>query len=375
MARQPQPQQQPPEDDIPSVLLQKWKGLRNTVGPERLAPDELARGKNIDIDNAGQPRRRRGYEKKVSGNCHSLFTSAENRVYVVKDGTLGLLDFAYNFDPLLPEIGEYPLSYVQIAAEIYFSSATRSGKLLGGTIPTQWGHEEAPGRWLSPVVNPTPLLPQVRGKLLGKPPLATALAYWNGRIYLASGRALWATELYLYDYVDKTKNFKYFESDIQVIGSVTDGIYVGTKDGIYFLSGQFNEMKRITLSSYGAISGSLVYVPAELVNPNVPDEATAPSKNAVVFLTTSGLVAGLDGGELMNLTQDEYLFPNADSAAALFRRQDGVNQYIGVVDSGGTPVQGARFGDYVDAEVRRAGTWNDLSDGVVFGEVLTAEIV
>jgi hypothetical protein len=373
MARQPQPQQ--PEEEIPSVLLQKWRGLKNTVGPERLGPDDLERAKNIDLDDAGQPRRRRGYQKKISGDCHSLFNSVEGRVYVVKDGTLGLVDPNYQFEPLLPGISEFPLSYVQIAADVYFSSATHSGKLVGGAVAAQWGAEEEPGRWLSPVVNPTPMLPQVRGKLLGKPPLATSLAYWNGRIYLASGRALWATELYLYDFVDKTKNYKFFESDIQVVGSVTDGIYVGTLDGIYFLSGEFNAMRRVTLSSYGAIPGSLVYVPAELVNPNVPDQATAASKNAVMFMTTSGLVVGLDGGELMNLTQDDYLFPSATNAAALFRRQDGVNQYIGVLDSGGTPVQGARFGDYAYAEVRRAGTWNDLSEGVVFGEILTAEIV
>lgn len=95
--------------------------------------------------------------------------------------------------------------------------------------------------------------------------------------------------------------------------------------------------------------GSLLSVPEELLGL----ENSASSKNAVLFMTDSGLFAGLDGGICYNLTQNRVLFPDAASVAAMFRRQDGINQYVGVLDSQGSPASAARIGDYVDVEIRR----------------------
>ena len=72
-----------------------------------------------------------------------------------------------------------------------------------------------------------------------------------------------------------------------------------------------------------------------------------------MFLAKTGLCAGFNGGQSFNLTQNTMVFPDASNAAALFRRQDGVNSYVAVADSGGTPSSNARIGDYVDAEIRR----------------------
>lgn len=363
----------PPLPD--SVILQKFAGIRNTVTAERLAPDELERAVNVDIDDAGQIHRRRGWTRVVGGDFASLFTAANGTVYGVKNGQLGVINPNYSFVTLRAGVGPAPLAYVQVGPEVYFSSLTDSGVILPNGSIALWGAEVSAGVWLSPVVNPTSTLAQVRGKLLGKPPMATALACSNGRIYLANKRTLWATELYLYNYVDKTKNFLFFEDDITVLGGVTDGLYVGTKSAVWFLSGAFNEMRRIAVMSAGAIPGSLVYLPAELVNPQLTLDQSAPSKNAVLFLTDSGLVAGLDGGNLFNFTETDVIFPEAQSAAAMFRQQDGVNQYVSVLASGGTPADTARIGDYVDAEIRRGGNWEALVDGVRIGETLIADVV
>jgi hypothetical protein len=70
-------------------------------------------------------------------------------------------------------------------------------------------------------------------------------------------------------------------------------------------------------------------------------------------MTTHGLCIGQDGGHAFNLTQNHVWFPNAISAAATWRRQDGMNQFIATLDSGGTPADTARIGDYVSAEIIR----------------------
>lgn len=347
MAQPPQPVQ-PPD----SVVLNQFKGLRNTVTAERLAPDDLQRAQNIDIDNAGQIRRRRGYTKVSSGNFHSLHTASMG-TFVVKNGQLGRLDPNFTFHSLATG-GDDPLAYTEVAGDLYYSSLDASGVIRAGDTVEAWGSSTSAGDWYSPVVNPTPYLGEIRGKLRGKPPMATALTYYNGRIYLANGRTLWATELYLYNLVDKTRNYKQFEADITFIGAMSDGIFVGTRGGVYFLSGDtLDNLKMRLVSKAAALPGSMVYVPSDRVTSQIPGNQPYTSKIAILFLTTSGLCAGLDGGVCYDLTQDRVWFPDAVSAAAVFREQDGMSQYIGVTDSRGTPASNTRIGDYVDAEIRR----------------------
>lgn len=341
--------QPPPDAGLPpdSIMLQKFAGLRNTVSAERLTPEEFEIAQNIDLDDAGQVHRRRGYTRIATGNFHSLFQGSWY-VYAVKDGNLGIVNADGSFRVLKTGIGPDKLAYVEVDRKVYFSSLSASGVINKDQTVSDWGAVDSQGYWYSPVVKPTATLNPISGTYLHAPPMANVLGYWNGRIYLANGKDLWATELYLYDSVDRTENYLQFEADITLIGTVTDGMYVGTTTDVWFLSGAFKEMRRIPVVRYGALYGSLVTIPAELVGGE-----QSSSKNAVLFMTESGLFAGMDGGMCYNLTQNRVLFPSATSAAALFRRQDGVNQYVGVLDSQGSPSSAARIGDYVDAEIRR----------------------
>jgi hypothetical protein len=330
---------------------------------------------NVDIDDVGQIHRRRGYTRVAGGNFHSLYSDETGLVLAVKDNTLGVIYDNYVFEPLLPSAGSDPLDYVRVGETVYFSSAVASGKIGSDLVVSRWGEQVAPGTWLSPVVRPTSTLGMVKGKLISAPPMATALTYFNGRIYLANENVVWATELYLYDYVDKTKNFLQFESDITMLATVADGIYVGTKDAVWFLSGPFNEMKRIKLISYGALPRSAVDVPAELIKPQIEQDPQSPIRNAVMFMTNYGVCAGFDGGAIYNLTQAEVLLPTARTVAPMFRRQDGVNSYVAVTDCGGTPSANTRIGDYVDAEIVRFGNRVTVAASIGLGDHVEATIV
>jgi hypothetical protein len=332
--------------NVDPITFNKFKGLRNTVTPERLGVDELARAVNVDIDDAGELRRRRGFTLVSSGDYHSLYREGA-KTFVVKDGNLCLLLPNYTTTTIKPNVGVDPLAYVTVGDETYFSSRSTSGVIKSDNTVADWGERDEYGEWLSPVLNPTDSLPAVAGKLLAAPPLATALTHLNGRIYLAAGKSVWATELYLYNYIDKTKNFMQFEDGVTALAAVADGIYVGTESAVYFLSGPLNAMRRVKVFDAGVNPGSVVYLPADLVRNDLP------SKTAIMFLTTAGLCVGLDSGTCYNLTQTRVLFPSSNRTAAMFRQQDGINQYVGVTDSGGTPTTAARFGDYVDGEIRR----------------------
>lgn len=333
---------QPPE----SYVFSQFKGLRNTIDATRLSADELAVARNVDLDDAGQLRRRRGYVLKAPGHFHSLFTGPLV-TYGAKDGMLGIVNPDYSFVSLGVEVGtESRVAYVTVADNVYFSSGRVSGVIRANQSVAPWGEIGGDLMWLSPVVNPTAGLTPIKGKLLGPPPMATSLGELNGRIYMGHERLLWATELYLPNKVDKMRNFMQFEDDITGIIAVNDGLYVGTRSKLWFLSGVF-PLKRDLAVPSGTIPGSMVEADPKIVEPQVQ------STSAVLILTDAGLICGLDGGVTVNLTQNAVQFPAAENAAALFRSQDGVRQYIVSQDSAGTPTSSARIGDFCDAEIRR----------------------
>ena len=101
-------------------------------------------------------------------------------------------------------------------------------------------------------------------------------------------------------------------------------------------------------------------------------DAAAAMQVSISFLTSNGFCVALDGGQAYNLTEGKFFFPSAVRSAALFRRQDGVNQYIAVNDSEGTPASGARIGDYVDATIiRGGGLWPITTENIAISDVLT----
>lgn len=380
----PDPQVSAPAPD--SVTFKRFNGLKNTVTRENLGPDDLATAVNVDLDDVGQPHRRRGTTQVATGDWHSLYATNDGTILGVCDNSIGIVHPNYSFTPLRsglgadPTTGVSPLCYVQIGERVYYSSTTDAGIVQLGNAPfvRDWGKPQ--DFWYSPVVNPTDTLPAIRGTLLGRPPLASQLVAYKGRIYLAQGKTVWCTILFGYELVDKTRNYLPFEADITMLGAVSDGVYVGTTDGLYFCKGTLEAgMARTKVMDSPVIPGSMVVVPGELANPpQSPPTADTQPMVSILFMTESGYCVAKDGGEAYNLTENKFYFPKAISAAAMFRRQDGMNHYVAVTNSGGSPVDGARFGDYVDAEIIRfdpaatQGLWPSHCERVRFRDTVDA---
>jgi hypothetical protein len=371
-----------------SITFDSFTGLKNTLNRERLGPHDLAVAVNVDLDDSGQPHRRRGCTLVASGDFHSLFNADDGTVYGVKDGDLGVINPDYSFDIVLAnvagdyDIGQTPLDHWQIGDDIYFTSPYSAGIITHSTKQVNdWG--PAQNFFLSPVVDPTSTLPAIRVKLLGAPPLASYIAYYNGRLYLAAGNMLWATEFQLYNLVDKNRGFIQFEDTITMVGVVTDGIYVGTVSGVWFLlGGAFERLARTRVMDSPVIPGSMIYIPGELANPpQIGPGVDTPASFSIAFFTTRGFCTGEDSGKCTNLTESKVFFPVAKRATAFFRRQDGMNQYVACLDSGSTPVNGARIGDYVDATIIRGVIPPPLVKGqapvelAMFSDYMDAEVI
>ena len=141
------PSQQPDQD--PTIHLTAFSGMKNTVSRETLTPDELEAAINIDIDDKGKLHRRRGQTLVSSGTFHSLFNADDWTLIGVKNGTLGVINPDYSFQPIAYMIGDQtisggtltlpdptappfedtnPIVYRQVGSTIYFTSATNSAK-------------------------------------------------------------------------------------------------------------------------------------------------------------------------------------------------------------------------------------------------------
>lgn len=346
----------PPDPNIPeSITLSAFSGLKNTVAPERLQPNELELATNVDIDDSGQIRRRRGYNLVIAGGWHSIKGPLAGRVYGVSDGYLGIIRPGMTFYTLGVFIGDAPVCYTEVNDEVYFSSRDASGVITQAEQVTEWGATDGQGTWLSPVYTPTDNLGAVGGSLLGDPPKATSIEAYKGRIYLAQDKTLWATELYRYHYVDRTKNFMQFEHEITLLMAMDDGLYVGTTGGLYFLGGVLGKFRLQQVITSPILPGSGVWVQSDLVHPQAQNQPV-PTGIAAVMMSNDGVIAGFDGGTCYNLTQGKFDFPDGITAAGLYRQDQGVNSYVAAVDSAGGPVANARIGDFLDAELIRGGS-------------------
>jgi hypothetical protein len=343
------------------VVFSRFDGIKNTALPERLGPRDLVRARDVTLDDTGQISRRRGFTLKTPGNAHSLFATSTNLVLGVLNGSLGLVNPDYSFTSLGAAVSSDPseglsgLSYAQLGTQVYYTSDSESGIVdLVGLTAGPWGSET--DLWLSPVVNPTATLPAIAGRLLGKPPNATSIAYYRSRLLLGVDNILWATVPFTYNFVDKTAGFKQLPGKITMIGSVGDGVYVGTDEGLYFLSGEdYPRWKQDRVMDSPVVPGSMVYIPGELGNPpQVPPYADTPLEVSVAFMTANGFCVASNSGRTVNVTESKIFFPQAISAASMYRRQDGMNQFVTALQSGGDPVTNAAIGDYIEATIIRA---------------------
>lgn len=336
-----------------SIILGQFAGVRNTVARNRLGQGDLEQALNIDIDDVGQARRRRGYSLGAAGAFHSV-RNVGTQVYGVKDGVLGVIGADLSFRSLAHVVGAEPLSYTRVADTTYFSSLTASGKIVDDTV-LPWGAATDDGTWLSPVITPTTTLGELFGRQITAPPMASEIEAHNGRIYLGAGRYVWATELYLYDYTDRTRNFLQFEEEITMIVSSGDGLYVGTTANLWFLKGTLGDgLVRTNVIGSGVLKGSAVTAPTADVHPS-NKAGPVPEGTCTIFMTTDGICAAFERGEVHNLTRGRVVFPGAVGAAALYREDSGVSSYVAVADSAGGPATNARIGDFVDAEIVRRG--------------------
>lgn len=163
----------------------------------------------------------------------------------------------------------------------------------------------------------------LRTQFKGPPPAGEVLGYYNGRLYVASGRFLWYSEPYEYELFDLMNGFIAFDSPIKTFAAVTTGIYLGTDSETLYLSGPDPlEFVSKQVAAYGTVLGTELLVRNDLVTEDSVDGVVA------LWCSKQGMCIGMENGVTKNLTSSRYVMPAVKEGASLLKIRSGTPQMV-----------------------------------------------
>ena len=144
----------------------------------------------------------------------------------------------------------------------------------------------------------------------------------GGRMLVAQGNVLYYSEPYSLELFDLRKKYT-FESRITLVSALDNGCFLGTENEVVWLDGSVPEKWNFAPKlAYGAIIGASTQCSRDMI---LDGQGT---KQVAVFGTHYGLCVGFDGGEIINLTQDRWLWPIQPKGCAIVRRHRGFVQAL-----------------------------------------------
>ncbi len=159
---------------------------------------------------------------------------------------------------------------------------------------------------------------------LGPPPVGQIAAYYRGRMFVAVGEVLYASEPFAYELFDY-RNCMQLDGRITMLAVIEDkeglgatpqnsGFFVGTDRSCgLILGGQPEDFQYVPRTNYGAIAGAMSFVDGSVFGDNSIGARLVP-----MWLTTQGICVGKPNMEIQNITRSKYNFDYAGRGSALF---------------------------------------------------------
>lgn len=154
---------------------------------------------------------------------------------------------------------------------------------------------------------------------------------FNGRLVTAQGDTVWFSEPYRYGLTSLRHNFVRFNSAVTVVEPVTGGVFVGTREAVYFLAGDGpRTFQQGVASTNGPGVGGSTLVPSSALPKKYADQT---SGMAAVWLGPRGYSVGLPSGMAHDIQQDRLDLPQIEAGRTVFWTVDGLKQVVSVVES------------------------------------------
>ncbi len=274
---------------------------------------ELSEAVNIDINDKGKIKRRAGYVSIDSGDWHSikgfgdfgLGVSGDSLYIIHGDGVTTGIRSGLTEDR--------KMEYAQVKDRIFYCNGHENGVVIGSVSWT----------WVSTTLPTTPGV-KYDMRYFSSAPVGEFVSYLSGRVYVARGNTLFYSLPWAWYWFNLGADFIPFDSSINMLCPTSEGMFVGTDNGLVFLRGlnpSEAELRKIDNSI------AVKYTNVE-INPRKFVDGTSLSGKTWMWLSDKGICVGSGEGVVHNLTQERLDIEFALSGAGMF---DG-SKYIGLLN-------------------------------------------
>lgn len=291
------------------MKLTGFRGVNNSDATERhKLPDrvdplaDLSAGVNVDLDDTGKPSRRDGFTLLAAGKSHSLWPKSGETRYLVHKGDLCSLRNDV-VTVLLPGVGDAPMYFDLCDGVPYFSNGAVIGRIVRGAVESFTAPAHADKEMM---------------------PACSHLTYYKGALWGAIGDTLIHSDPLRFWQWTPEKNFRYLPGDIELIAPALDGLYIAAGGATYFMQteGPGKPAPLMQVMDCGAKGGTRTEIDG------VKLKKDGIQGKLPMWASDDGVVVGLPGGQIINLTINLYEMPAGKSGGATIRTITGGTQYL-----------------------------------------------
>lgn len=287
-------------------LYRRSKGLNVFVDPARADYDpdtglvDLVACNNIVLDSTGRISRRKGFTQDINASSvHSVYPYLAGYLY----GESGSLKYSLKGTALRTGLSGARLCYATVGDRVYYSNES-----VNGYVEDEADHSWTAGTYTGPDST----------KTVSDPPAGQVMEVWNGRMWIAKDDLVFHSEPFAYNWFDWARGVTQFPGHVTLIKGVSDGIYIGTYDDIYFHQGSGpQDMQQIKVANYGAILGAVALSYKSGVSLGLQDP-----RQYAILASRNGLCAAGPEGRFINLTEERVVYPTANRGSVVIRDEN-----------------------------------------------------
>lgn len=157
------------------------------------------------------------------------------------------------------------------------------------------------------------------------------VAFWRGRVLLASGEVLYASRARTLHLFNIREDFRRMAGTITMVAPVESGIWIGTSKGLFFLGtgGRFDQLAMNRRIEGAVLPGSAVKVAGRALMRG--DSLAGDGNDGFLCIANRRITACYADGSCAALTDNRYhVADDVTEVAATWREADGVSQYIAI---------------------------------------------
>jgi len=295
---------------VPTHKIEGFRGINNVQDPDKLRPDRetgttfLVKADNTDITDDFRAARRSGSEAVYTGSSsvHSMFANS-NICLFVEGTTLNSIDGNYSVSVIISGLTvNRRMNYVDIGGVIYYTNGVDKGYIIDNTVHSY-------------------VLPVNDFKM--QMPAGHLIEYYNGRLYVAVGNVLYASDPYVLMQYDRRTGMIPFKDRITAVKCVDDALWIGTaKNIICLLGGSPTDFQFLNKSDFGAIENSAILTTSENIGMEI-------NGKVVIMTSKNGLCVCAGGGLFRCVTGDYYnVTEDVQNSSAFFNVSGDKHQYL-----------------------------------------------